>query len=128
MKHEIIGGALALADGRPLPLSKAVRAGDYVFVSGQLGITHAGALAGNDVEAQTRQCLQNIAAILAEAGCGLDHVIKTTVWLVERADFPRFNQVYAEFFAQHPPARATVVADLVIAGALVEIEALAYAP
>ncbi|MBM4227466.1 MAG: RidA family protein [Gammaproteobacteria bacterium] len=128
MKHEIIGGALTLADGKTLPLSKAVRAGDFLFLSGQLGLNAQGALAGDSVEAQTRQALQNIATILAEAGAGLHQVIKATVWLVDGADFARFNPVYAEFFAQHPPVRSTVVSGLVLKGALVEIEVMAYAP
>lgn len=128
MKHEIIGGALTLADGKPLPLSKAVRAGDFLFLSGQLGLNAQGVLAGDSIEVQTRQALQNISAILAEAGSSLAQVVKSTVWLVDGADFPRFNPIYAEFFAHHPPVRSTVVSGLVLKGALVEIEVLAYAP
>lgn len=128
MKHEIIGGALCLADGKPLPLSKAVRAGDYVFLSGQLGLSAQGQLAGSSIETQTRQALHNISGILAEAGASLAQVIKSTVWLVERSDFARFNQIYAEYFPHQPPARSTVVCGLVLAGALVEIEVVAYAP
>ena len=128
MKHEIIGGALCLADGKPLPLSKAVRAGDFVFLSGQLGLSAQGQLAGSSIETQTRQALHNISGILAEAGASLAQVIKSTVWLVERNDFARFNQIYAEYFPHQPPARSTVVCGLVLAGALVEIEVVAYAP
>ena len=128
MKHQIIGGALALADGRVLPLSKAVRAGDFIFVSGQLGLTADGTLAGSDIEAQTRQSLENIKAILTDAGCSFAQVIKSTVWLVDRADFARFNQVYAQYYPVRAPARSTVVSGLVVPGALVEIETLVYAP
>lgn len=128
MKHEVIGGALTLADGKPLPLSKAIRAGDFVFLSGQLGLNTHGQLAGQTIETQTRQALQNISAILAEAGASLSHVVKSTVWLVDRADFGRFNQIYAEYFAHQPPVRSTVVSGLVLNGALVEIEVVAYAP
>ena len=128
MKHEIIGGALCLADGKPLPLSKAVRAGDFVLLSGQLGLSAQGQLAGSSIETQTRQALHNISGILAEAGASLAQVIKSTVWLVERSDFARFNQIYAEYFPHQPPARSTVVCGLVLAGALVEIEVVAYAP
>ncbi len=128
MKHEIIGGALCLADGKPLPLSKAVRAGDFVFLSGQLGLSAQGQLAGSSIETQTRQALHNISGILAEAGASLAQVIKSTVWLVERSDFSRFNQIYAEYFPHQPPARSTVVCGLVLTGALVEIEVVAYAP
>ncbi|MGD9601912.1 MAG: RidA family protein [Gammaproteobacteria bacterium] len=128
MKHEVIGGALTLADGKPLPLSKAIRAGDYIFLSGQLGLNAQGQLAGSTIETQTRQALHNVCAILDEAGASLSHVVKSTVWLVERGDFARFNQIYAEFFANQPPVRSTVVSGLVLPGALVEIEVLAYAP
>lgn len=128
MKHEIIGGALTLADGKPLPLSKAIRAGDFVFLCGQLGLNSHGQLAGGSIETQTRQALQNISAVLADAGAGLSHVIKSTVWLVERNDFARFNQIYAEYFPHQPPVRSTVVCELVLPGALVEIEVVAYAP
>ncbi len=128
MAHKIIGGQLKLADGKCLPLSKAVRAGEFVLLSGQLGLDANGRLAGEDIETQTRQCLANVREVLREAGCTLDQVVKSTVWLVNREDFGRFNAVYAEHFPQQPPVRATVVCDLVLSGALVEIEVLAYAP
>lgn len=128
MRHEIIGGSLTLADGTALPLSKGVRAGNFVFLSGQLGLLPQGGLAGSTIEVQTRQALQNISMILAEAGASLSQVIKSTVWLVDGDDFPRFNQIYAEHFPHHPPARSTVVSGLVLKGALVEIEVVAYAP
>lgn len=128
MAHRIIGGQLKLADGTVLPLSKAVRAGDFVMLSGQLGLDSTGRLAGEDIEAQTRQCLNNIKEILREAGCTLDQVIKATVWIVNREDFSRFNAVYASHFPTCPPVRSTVVSGLVLPGALVEIEVMAYAP
>lgn len=128
MKHKIIGGTLTLADGKPLPLSKAIRAGDFVFLSGQLGLNSHGQLAGSTIESQTRQALHNISAILAEAGASLAHVVKSSVWLVERSDFGRFNQIYAEHFPHQPPVRSTVVSGLVLPDALVEIEVVAYAP
>ncbi len=128
MKQQIIGGPLRLADGKALPLSKGVRAGDFVMLSGQLGLTAAGTLAGPDIESQTRQCCANIKAILELAGCDLSQVVKATVWLVNSADFALFNQIYGEFFALNPPARSTVISGLVLAGALVEIEVTVYAP
>ncbi|MSR15785.1 MAG: RidA family protein [Gammaproteobacteria bacterium] len=128
MTRQTIGGALTLAEGTILPLSKGMRAGDFVFLSGQLGLTGQGRLAGPGIEVQTRQCVKNIEALLAEAGCNLEHVVKITVWLVDRADFAHFNQVYAEYFGHQPPVRSTVVSGLVLPGALVEIEAVAYAP
>ena len=127
MKHSIIGGRFTLADGTPLPLSKAVRAGDFVFLSGQLGLDEQGKLA-DGIEAQTRHCLRNIELLLAAAGVGSDSVCKATVWLTELADFPAFNRIYGAAFADAPPARSTVVSSLVLTGAKVEIEVVAYAP
>ena len=128
MAHQIIGGELKLADGKPLPLSKGVRAGDFVLLSGQLGIDAGGKLAGDDIETQTRQALANVRDILQQAGCTLDQVVKATVWLTQREDFARFNAVYASHFPAQPPVRSTVVSGLVLPGALVEIEVMAYAP
>lgn len=128
MSHQIIGGQLKLADGKALPLSKGVRAGDFVFLSGQLGLDSTGRLAGPDIETQTRQALANVSHVLQEAGCTLDQVFKVTVWLTAREDFGRFNEIYAGHFVATPPVRSTVVSGLVLAGALVEIEAVAYAP
>jgi len=128
MAHKIIGGQLKLADGRCLPLSKAVRAGDFVMLSGQLGLDAGGRLVGEDIETQTAQCLANIREILRDAGCTLDQVVKSTVWLVNREDFAPFNAIYASHFPSQSPVRSTVVCGLVLPGALVEIEVIAYAP
>ena len=128
MAHKIIGGQLKLADGRCLPLSKAVRAGDFVMLSGQLGLDAGGRLVGDDIATQTTQCLANIREILREAGCTLAQVVKSTVWLVNREDFGPFNAIYASHFPSQPPVRSTVVCGLVLPGALVEIEVIAYAP
>lgn len=127
MAHDIIGGPLKLADGRVLPLSKAIRAGDFVLLSGQLGLNAEGRLAGPDVAAQTQQAMENIEALLAEAGCGLEHVVKATVWLTDTSDFATFNTTYAHYFPSRPPVRSTVCSALVLPGARVEIEVMAYA-
>ncbi len=128
MAHKIIGGELKLAGGKVLPLSKGVRAGEFVMLSGQLGIDGSGKLVGEDIEIQTQQALANIKDVLRQAGCTLDQVVKSTVWLTRREDFARFNDVYAGHFPVAPPVRSTVVSELVLPGALVEIEVLAYAP
>ena len=128
MDHKIIGGQLALADGTKLPISKAVRAGDYVFLSGQLGLGADGKLVGDDISSQTKQTMENIKNLLADAGCELENVIKATVWLVDTKDFVAFNKVYSEYFSQNPPARSAVCSSLVIPGGLVEVEVLAYKP
>jgi reactive intermediate/imine deaminase len=128
MTHQIIGGELKLADGKVLPLSKGVRAGEFVLLSGQLGLNASGQLSGEEIESQTIQALANVRDILNQAGCTLDQVVKATVWLTRREDFARFNAVYATHFPSAPPVRSTVVSELVLPGALVEIEVMAYAP
>ena len=126
MHHKIIGTPLQLPNGNTLPLSRAVKAGDFLFLSGQLGVDDNFNLADGIFE-QTRLCINNMLGILETANMHLDNVIKTTVWLTNVDDFPDFNQVYAEFFPQNtPPARSTVCSALAIPGALVEIEAIAF--
>lgn len=123
---EYIGKPMVLANGSTVPLTPAVRAGNLVFVSGQLGLDGKGALVAEDITAQTRQAIERIRAILAEAGLGLDSIVKVSVWITDKSDFAAFNNCYREFFPNHPPARSTVVSDLLIPGARVEIEATAY--
>jgi reactive intermediate/imine deaminase len=109
-----------------VPLSPAVRAGDFVFVSGQVPVVDGHVVAGG-IAAETRAVLENVRAALALAGAGLEDVVKTTVWLRDRDDFATFNAVYAEFFPVEPPARSTAESRLMIDIA-VEIEAIAYKP
>ena len=108
------------------PYSLVVRAGDYLFVSGQVGLQGKELVPGG-VEAETRRTIERISEALAMAGCTLSDVVRATVFLANRNDFPAFNKVYREMFGEHPPARSTVIAEMVT-GALVEIEATAYAP
>lgn len=108
------------------PYSQAVRAGDLLFISGQLPIDPAtGAFAGEDVAAQTRQSLNNLKAILEAAGFTCADVVKTTVLLADMDDFAAMNQVYAEFFPESCPARAAFAVKTLPRNALVEIEAVA---
>jgi reactive intermediate/imine deaminase len=109
-----------------VPLSPAVRAGDFVFVSGQVPVVDGTVVEGG-IGAETRAVLENLRAALALAGCEMSDVVKTTVWLRDRADFPAFNTAYADFFPQDPPARSTAESRLMIDIA-VEIEAVAYKP
>lgn len=111
----------------PYPFAKAVRAGDFVFVSGQLPFGPDGVMVHGPIEVQTRQVLENIKATLAETGCTLADVVKNTIWLEEERDFGGFNKVYAEYFGENPPARATVGSKLML-DAKIEIETLAYKP
>lgn len=108
------------------PYSAAIRAGDTVFVSGNLGLDPAsGEFVEGGVEAQTRRALKNLQAVLEAAGSGLDAVVKTTVFLQDMDDFGRMNGVYGEFFPEEPPARSAVEVAALPKGGLVEIEAIA---
>ena len=107
-----------------LPFSAAVRAGDFVFVSGQVAKGDDGSIVPGDIEAHTRQTLRNVEKALALAGCTLRDVVKITVWLQDAGDFARFNRVYAEFFPGAKPARSTTQAKLVV-DSRIEIEAIA---
>ncbi len=122
---ERLGGSPKLANGDIVPLSAAVRAGNLLFISGQLGLDDQGRLVAPDVAGQLRQVVKRLRAALALAGADLDAVVKTTVWLTEAQDFPAFNAAYREFFGAQPPARSTVVGQLLIPGARVEVEAIA---
>lgn len=109
------------------PYSQAVKAGGMLYISGQLPIDPAtGEFTASDVAGQTRQSLENIKAILSQAGCGLENVVKTTVLLADIGDFGTMNGVYAEYFTGACPARAAFAVRALPKGALVEIEALAF--
>jgi 2-iminobutanoate/2-iminopropanoate deaminase len=109
------------------PYNQAIRVGDLVFVAGQLGIVlESGELAGPTVEEQTEQIMRNMSAILGAAGSGLDKLVKTTVFLLDLADFAGMNEVYARHVGDRPPARSTIGIAQLPSGALVEIEAIAH--
>ncbi|WP_321393948.1 RidA family protein [Emcibacter sp.] len=127
MTIERLGNPPVLTDGTKVPLSPAVRVGDYIYLSGVLPMRPEGGFSEDDIEAQTRQCIANIKQVLESAGASLENVFKTTIWLVRKEDFPRFNAIYAEAFGAHPPVRSTVCSELMVPGALVEIEAIAQA-
>ncbi len=125
-KKTVIGGPLEIG-GRVLSLSKAIRAGDFVFLTGQIPMRDGAPLTTGPIEEQTRAVLDDITATLAEAGCTRGDVVKAMVWLRERADFPGFNAVYAEYFPTEPPARSAVVSELLV-DCRVEVEVVAYRP
>ncbi len=122
----VIGGPLEIG-GRVLSLSKAIRAGDFVFLTGQIPMKDGAPLTTGTIEEQTRAVLNDITATLAEAGCERADVVKAMVWLRERADFPGFNAVYADYFPTDPPARSAVVSELLV-DCRVEVEVVAYRP
>jgi 2-iminobutanoate/2-iminopropanoate deaminase len=108
------------------PYSQAVKAGGFVFASGQIAIDPAtGKLIEGDIAAQTERVLKNLTAVLAAAGSGMDRVVKTTVFLKNLADFPAMNEAYAKFFASALPARSTVQVAGLPKDALLEIDVLA---
>jgi 2-iminobutanoate/2-iminopropanoate deaminase len=125
-RKQVIGEPL-LIDGRVLSLSRAIRAGDFVFVTGQLPMRDGQPMTEGSIEDQTRACLDSLRQILAEAGCDLGDVVKSMVWLKNRADFVGFNSVYSEYFPTEPPTRSALVSEFLI-DILVEIECVAYKP
>jgi 2-iminobutanoate/2-iminopropanoate deaminase len=110
-----------------VPLSPAVRAGDFIFISGQVPVGSDGSVVDGGIEPQTGQVLANVKAALALAGAGMEHVVKTTVFLEDARDFGGMNKVYATYFAKEPPTRSTLECRLMI-DIKVEIEAVAYMP
>lgn len=126
MQKQIVGNPLEI-NGRRLSLSRGVRAGDFVFLTGQVPMKDNVVMTHGSIEVQTRAVLDDIKGTLALAGCTLQDVVKSMVWLASREDFPGFNDVYAEYFPKNPPARSAVVNELLV-DVKVEIEVIAYRP
>ena len=110
------------------PYSPAVRAGDWIVLAGQLGLGNDGALVAGGTEAQARQALANVAAVLADCGASWGHVAKVTLFLTDLTEFPAVNAVYAETLGSHRPARTTVQVAALPAGASIEVECWAHLP
>lgn len=127
MPLEYLGLPPVASDRQARPLSPAVRAGDFVYVSGQVPVNAEGELVGGGIEAQTRQVMENVRAALALAGAGFDDVCKCTIWLDDARDFGAFNRIYMGFFPNGKPARSTTEARLMV-DAKVEIDVIAYKP
>ncbi|MEF3192495.1 MAG: RidA family protein [Campylobacterales bacterium] len=107
------------------PYSQAVKVGGMIFTSGQIALRPDGSFNDGDIREQTRQVLANLSAVLAAGGASLDRVVKTTVFLADMNDFAAMNEVYAEAFGNHKPARSTVAVKTLPKNALVEIECIA---
>ena len=107
------------------PYSQAIVSGGILYTSGQIGLTPAGELVGDDIQSQTHQVLQNLSAVVAQAGATLDDVIKTTIFLSDMDDFASVNKIYAEYFTDHKPARSTVAVRTLPLNVKVEIECIA---
>jgi 2-iminobutanoate/2-iminopropanoate deaminase len=107
------------------PYSQAVRVGEMIYTSGQIALTPEGVMLENDIAVQTKQVLSNLKAVLEAAGSSLDKVVKTTIFLSSMDDFTVVNEIYAEVFKEHKPARSTFAVQALPKNALVEIEAVA---
>ncbi|MFC1942270.1 RidA family protein [Chloroflexota bacterium] len=110
-----------------LPFSPAIKAGDYIFVSGQVGFMDSYGKEVQGIEAQTRQCIENIKQVLQAVESSLDDVVKVTVFLTNADNFTQMNEVYKNFFQKDCPARSTLVTGPLVSSMLVEIECIAYA-
>ena len=117
--------ATELAPAAIGPYAQGIKAGGMVFVSGQIPVNPATGELVTDIAAATKQSLSNLAAVLQAAGCSMDQVVKTTVFLSDLKNFAAMNEVYAGFFKVNPPARSTVEVGALPKGAVVEIEAIA---
>jgi 2-iminobutanoate/2-iminopropanoate deaminase len=124
---EVLHTQRAPAPFQGAPYSQGIRFGELVFVSGQLGIdASTGEVVEGGITEQTRQVMRNVEAVLEEAGSSLKQILKTTIYLVDLADFAAMNEAYAERIGNQPPARATIQIGALPSGALVEIEAIAH--
>lgn len=119
-----IGSPIIGPSGHPLPLSAGIEVNGTVYLSGQLALAD-GRIVGEDVAEQTATILANIEELLADANLSIRDIFKVSVWLTRKENFPAFNAVFARAFSQPYPARSTVVSDLVVEGALIEIEVTA---
>jgi len=124
MVKTVIGEPLVI-NGRKLSLSRAVRAGNFVYLTGQVPMKDGQVMTDGSIEDQTRAVLEDIKATLALANCEMADVVKAMVWLTSRDDFPGFNSVYAEYFPEEPPARSAVISDLLV-DVKVEVEVVAW--
>lgn len=122
MKKAIVGKDISTAG----PYSPAIRAGDFLFISGQIPIGPEGELLGGGIEEQTRRAMENLKRVLSAAGADLKDLVKVTIYLADMDDFAAVNKVYGSYFDLAPPARACVAVKELPKGARVEIEAIAY--
>ena len=127
MPLEYLGAPPLASDRQARPFSPAVRAGDFIYVSGQVPADANGEIVAGGIEVQTRQVMENLLSVLALAGAGFDDVCKSTVWLQDARDFGAFNRVYMSYFKNGKPARSTTEARLMV-DAKVEIDMIAYKP
>ena len=123
-KKKVIGDPVII-NGRQLSLSKAIKAGDFIFLTGQIPFKNGVPMTTGSIEEQTENVIEEIQKTLAEANCDLSHIVKAMVWLREREDFVGFNEVYGRYFPYDPPARSAVISELLV-DVRVELEVVAY--
>jgi enamine deaminase RidA (YjgF/YER057c/UK114 family) len=121
---QVIGGPV-LINGRRLSLSKAIRAGDFIFLKGQIPFMDGVPMTSGWIEEQTEAVIKEIQNTLNEAGCDLSHVVMSLVWLREWSDVPGFKEFYGKYFPNDPPTRSAVLSDLLV-DVRVEVEVVAY--
>ena len=126
MEKSVIRTEAAPAPFQGAPYNQAIVAGELVFVAGQLGLKPGDTAVEGDIAEQTAQALTNLDAILEAAGSSMEKLVKTSVFLMDLADFQRMNEVYAARVGDRPPARSTFQVAKLPSGALVEIEAIAH--
>ena len=127
MSKKIVIGDPVVIGGRTLSLSRAIRAGDFVFLTGQIPFKNGEVMTTGTIEEQTEAVLQDIQKTLSEANCEFKDVVKAMVWLSKREFFSGFNEVFSRYFPEDPPARSAVVNELLV-DVKVEIEVIAYSP
>ncbi len=114
------------AGGQQMPFARAVQAGGWLYVSGQVPMVNGEVVAGN-IGAQAEQAIRNLLAVLAEAGYGAEHVVRCGVWLQDPRDFAAFNAVFRRIFGEHPPARSCVQSSMMV-DCKIEIDCVAFRP
>ena len=127
MTVEMLGQSPIASDRLVRPFSPAVRAGDFVYVSGQVPTDKDGQTVSGGIETQTRRVIERISEVLSLAGCTLSDVCKANVWLEDARDFGSFNRVYMECFGTHRPARSTVESRMMV-DVKIEMDVIAYKP
>ena len=125
-KKEVVGDPVIIG-GRILSLSRAIRAGDFIFLTGQIPFKNGEVMTTGTIEEQTIAVLDEIKKTLSIAKCDLEDVVKAMVWLTKKEYFPGFNSVFSKYFPKDPPARSAVVNELLV-DVKVEVEVIAYKP
>ena len=125
-KKEVVGDPVVIG-GRTLSLSRAIRAGDFIFLTGQIPFKNGEVMTTGTIEEHTIAVLDEIKKTLSIAKCDLEDVVKAMVWLTKKEYFPGFNNVFSKYFPKDPPARSAVVNELLV-DVKVEVEVIAYKP